>query len=92
MKRTPMRQISDKRKAYNKELDALRPEILQRGCEYAKNGGTATPCRGPLVAHHTLPRSHGGKNTRSNLMCLCDAHHRHVHAHPEWARSAGYLV
>jgi 5-methylcytosine-specific restriction endonuclease McrA len=91
VKRTPIKRISDKRRKANAELDALRPEILARGCEYARNGGGLVPCRGALVAHHVLPRSHGGKHTRENLMCLCDGHHKHVHAHPEWARRAGYL-
>lgn len=92
MKRTAISPISDKRKRFLKELEAIRPEILARGCEYAKNGGTATPCRGILVVHHKGGRWRKDSNAPHMLACLCDGHHRHVHAHPEWARRSGYLV
>jgi 5-methylcytosine-specific restriction endonuclease McrA len=56
---------------------ALRREILRR------DGGR---CRVPgcrhatyVDVHHLRPRSEGGRNTRDNLVTLCNAHHLALH-------------
>lgn len=42
-------------------------------------------------AHHLLPRSAGGDDTPGNLLWLCAACHRYIHAHPAWSYSTGLL-
>jgi hypothetical protein len=41
--------------------------------------------------HHVLPRSAGGANHPDNLLDVCGAGHRYIHANPAWAYDHGYL-
>lgn len=70
----------------------MRPKIVSKGCQMAPGlRPVAGGCHGALVVHHIKRRSQGGGNEEDNLLCLCDAHHRYVHDHPEWSRSLGLL-
>ncbi|MEZ0535981.1 RNA-guided endonuclease IscB [Caldicellulosiruptoraceae bacterium PP1] len=42
-------------------------------CHYAKLRPDI-PCSGKLTVDHIIPRSRGGTNNPSNLVCCCDAH------------------
>ena len=42
------------------------------------------------VLHHILPRSRGGSNGRGNLLAICDACHRWIHANPILSRQHGW--
>lgn len=43
------------------------------------------------AAHHIVPRGRGGSDDPGNLLHVCSPCHRHIHAHPEWARQQGFL-
>ena len=47
---------------------------------------------GSLHVHHRVPRSQGGMDIAANLITLCHACHRYVHAHPYGARREGLLL
>lgn len=56
-----------------------------------------TDCAGPLVVHHRKPKGAGGTSDPSihdlsNLITLCDHHHREVHNRPERSYRSGLLV
>lgn len=47
---------------------------------------------GPLHVHHRVRRSQGGRDAAPNLITLCEACHRWVHANPYAARREGLLL
>lgn len=47
---------------------------------------------GIMEVHHRVRRSQGGRDTCWNLITLCTAHHKWVHANPYAARRLGYLL
>jgi hypothetical protein len=49
-------------------------------------------CSGTLHVHHRVRRSQCGTNDPANLITLCDACHRWVHANPYAARALGLLL
>jgi hypothetical protein len=55
--------------------------------------GVLERCTGRAqVRHHRLPRSQGGTDDPSNLLDICDAEHRWLHAHPAVAYERGWLL
>lgn len=64
-------------------------EVISRDgwCCQAARHGVVSDCAGRLVVHHILPRGAGGTreaaiHDASNLVTLCEHHHRFVHANP----------
>lgn len=43
------------------------------------------------AAHHVLPRSAGGGHSVANLLDVCNACHRYIHAHPTESYETGWL-
>ena len=63
-------------------------EPLQAWCEIAHPG----VCTGRAeVRHHILMISQGGTDEASNTVDSCDADHKYIHDHPEWAYAHGWL-
>lgn len=93
-RRTPLQRtgrlnpIGKKRRRDQAELDKARPFVVARGCEYP----LIDPCAGPMVVHHWRRRSQGGSNDLTNLVCLCDKHHKWVHDNPRAAQDLGLLA
>lgn len=83
---------SERLKAYEAELDAMRPKVRRRSggkCEAMLLG----VCRGQAQhVHHRLRRPHGGPNTMANLIDLCSPCHSWVHAHVRPAQKLGLLL
>lgn len=51
----------------------------------ASQGGFCLFCGCPIQHyHHIVPRSKGGSNTLSNIVGLCEAHHKLVHTDSNW--------
>jgi 5-methylcytosine-specific restriction endonuclease McrA len=79
--------MSEKRKAYQDELDEITPALLARAhgiCEICRS----LPCE---HRHHKLRRSQGGKNTLDNLLFLCHGCHFGVHEFPSFAYANDWL-
>ena len=92
MKRTAIsRAPSARKKAFDAEYASLLPAVLARGCEFEAyiNDADLTHS-GRLVGHHAKGRQVADAN--EHLICLCDKHHKFVHAHPLWARSTGLMI
>ena len=89
MKRGQLRRKpSDAWLAEREQLEELRPLIEVRAghrCEICRVGQ-------PVVLHHKLRRSQGGKHSLANLLGLCNCCHEQVHARPEWSYTQGYLT
>jgi 5-methylcytosine-specific restriction endonuclease McrA len=51
-------------------------------------------CRNAYASHphHRKPKARGGSNTPGNLIPLCVSCHRWVHANPDAAHAAGFLL
>lgn len=102
MKRTQIKRGPSQRlRNFQKELDAVTPQILERGCEFGRYADRkAEPpeipnvwlCAGHLVVHHAKGRRVRGANEPANLRCLCDRHHVFAHNHSEWAREVGLML
>lgn len=101
MKRTPLVRrlplqrvtpLQPRRRGSSRMYLAARTEVAERSkgwCEIRVRG----VCEGRGVqAHHRLRRSQGGPDIAANLAWTCDACHRFVHAHPEWAYAMGFLL
>lgn len=50
-------------------------------CQFRWPSGETCGSRQWLHIHHIQPKSEGGPNTSENLITLCSAHHRQLHAH-----------
>jgi hypothetical protein len=50
--------------------------VVHQGCRFNGCGR-----KGRLHSHHVVEYSNGGRTTASNLVMLCDVHHRAVHNH-----------
>ena len=88
VKRSRLKPVSDKRRAYLEELDSMRPAVKERSggwCEFGHCRAEATE------VHHIRRRSQGGGNELSNLIDLCNGHHKFIHAHPSEAFEMGLL-
>ena len=66
LKRTALRKKSKKQKAYDAELESMRPIIRERDKESCILCG-----KGYEEIHHIKARSSGGTNDLENLCCLC---------------------
>lgn len=104
-RKTKLRAIGKKGRKDRAEMDAVRPEVLARGCEfrdYLSRSGIPEltlsfprpipfTCAGPLDPHHAVKRSLGGSNHPSNLICLCRRHHDFTENEPALCREMGLL-
>ena len=55
---------------------------------YKRDEGLCVCCGKPAVCtHHVIFRSHMGKDTPDNLVCLCDECHRAAHGREKVPRS-----
>lgn len=91
LRRTRLRQWSDKRIAADAELAVSRRAVEIRSGGWCEAGTPDCPSgrhRGEHV-HHVVPRSRGGVHDPANLKMLCRAAHEFAHAHPNWARQHG---
>lgn len=86
------RRKSEKKKAYEKELNALTPELLKRSrgmCEVS----VSPQCNGRTEHRHHRKVGRGkGTNTLAGLLYVCNACHSHIHLHVTESRGLGYLV
>jgi hypothetical protein len=93
MKRSPIRAVSKKKRAQvaawrQTRLVVIKRDVTCRAAELAPE----VRCWGREEIHHLRRRSQGGTDLPANLALVCEAHHFHVHAHPEWAASVGLLI
>jgi hypothetical protein len=89
--RPMIRTRSPKAARFARELHKVTPALVARAggrCELAHLEG----CEGRLHRHHRLMRSQGGTNDLSNLLLVCDRHHRYLHAEPALSYAQGWLV
>jgi hypothetical protein len=86
-RRKPLRARSERRIAYEAELDALTPALC------ARSGGRCEICRDVEATerHHRLRRSQGGLNSLENLLHLCRYCHGVVHRYPGLSYERGWL-
>lgn len=90
-RRTPLR---------SRPVDELgRPSRETRELVQARDGHRCVVCGqgGLLHLHHRRPVGAGGSHSRQvhaagNLVCVCAACHRRIHARPAWARGEGLLL
>lgn len=92
-RRTPLRQVSAKRRAERPVRDEVREQTLRRaGFRCEAPGAFGIRCSGGLPdVHEVHPR---GVKPGSHLdpgvtMALCRAHHRYATDHPQEAHDAG---
>ena len=92
MKRSPLKPISEKRRATLPARERCRQAVLER------DGGR---CRAKLPGcwkfatevHEPLPRGRGGDETDpAACIALCPACHRQIHDNPAWATANGWTV
>ena len=87
-RRKPIRARSERRMAFDAELDAITPLLVARSrgiCEIC-GAGVA------IHRHHRLRRSQGGTNDLGNLYHLCRECHSYVHAYPALSYERGWLL
>ena len=91
MKRTRLRAQSSKQARKEREFARNRDKVIRRAggrCEIR----VGMVCRSvAATAHHVRLRSQGGGHDVDNLVATCNACHRYVHEHPEWARENGWI-
>jgi hypothetical protein len=101
MKRVPIKSTPTKRKRdFDAAYASLLPGVLARGCEFPIYANPCLPpnevapewrtCYGRLVGHPAKGRQ--ARDANDYVLCLCDKHHRFVHANPRWARSVGLML
>lgn len=90
---TPLRRRSKKRERADFEYEKLRRQLLDKALvtRCAAHGFLLHHCSGPAVVHHVLRRSQGGTNDPSNLIVVCNLHHKLIHDNPVAAVDAGFL-
>jgi 5-methylcytosine-specific restriction endonuclease McrA len=87
-RKTRIKQLSAKKRAYDLELSKVRPLVMARChdiCEICH-------MRRAVVVHHRQRRSQGGGNELNNLMGLCVDCHESCHRDVRWATRFGYLL
>jgi hypothetical protein len=95
LKRSEIKRGRSKKKvAYDRELDALTPELLKRA-EFACEVRIPGACRegrsaAKLTRHHRLPRGQGGQNTMENVIVVCGDGVAGCHGHIEHNRTEAY--
>lgn len=86
-----LRRRSHKVRAYQDDLDAVRPTIERRSqgwCEVRLPG-----CAGRAAhVHHRKLRKQGGDNSPANLLAACQICHHLAHSYPLASYEAGFLV
>lgn len=101
MKRSEIsRRPSKAKQAFDAEYAAVLPSVLARGCEFWAYANASEAefvlaplmCEGRQVGHHAAGRKVADANDPMNLRCLCDGHHRYVHAHSRWSREVGLML
>jgi 5-methylcytosine-specific restriction endonuclease McrA len=87
-RRKGLNRVSARKVAYSFELAQRRPQVLARA------NGLCEICRSvPLTeVHHRKRRSQGGTNDLANLLGLCEADHKRVHANPSVSYDKGWLL
>lgn len=92
-RRTPLRPVSERRRASFAELDDFRNAVAKRALWRCEGATPACPPGSHVGhhAHHVVRRSQGGTNDPSNGVWLCASAHRWVHEHPAEARMMGLL-
>ncbi|MEM9752577.1 MAG: hypothetical protein AAF916_04250 [Planctomycetota bacterium] len=93
MRRTPLKRVSEKRRAqmYNRDRCKTIVRLRSKGqCEL----GIAGVCTGKAKdAHELLPRAQGGDPTDpANVRDVCRRCHDYAHANPEEAYAFGWLI
>lgn len=99
MKRgTPLRQVSDKRAAENREREKAKTVVRQRargGCEARTAIASVTgisECSGPFDFHEVLTRARGGSITDpENILMVCRRHHDWITENPLSAAGLGLV-
>lgn len=95
MKRSPLRQVSRKRRARQVKYRQVWRAVMERAgwkCECVDLDTEERCPNWQVQAHHILPRSRGGKDTVENLLVVCARHHLWIHAHPRLASERGWLA
>lgn len=87
-RRKPIRSRSERRIAFEAELDAITPALC------ARSGGVCEICGESAATerHHRLRRSQGGLNELENLLHLCRYDHGLVHRYPALSFERGWLL
>lgn len=92
MRRTPLKQVSDKRKAQDIAYAPIRKAVI------ARDGRCMAPidwgrCAGAWEVHHVISRARDRTLVLepSNLQTLCLSHHQYAHDHPVEATACGLL-
>jgi 5-methylcytosine-specific restriction endonuclease McrA len=85
-KRLP--KMSERRKAFEAEMNALRGRLSERCGSLCERCGESPA----TDIHHRLRRSQGGDNSLDNLAYLDRGCHRFLHDHPTLAFETGWLV
>lgn len=94
MRRTPLRRISTKNAAKERELAAAKAHVRWRSNGLCEARTPACPegwHRGVHV-HHLVPRSKSVDHSPDNLRLCCEASHSWIHSHPAEARQRGLLA
>jgi 5-methylcytosine-specific restriction endonuclease McrA len=73
---------------WEQEWQANRLEALARDGYRCRFSGCNRPAE---VVHHKAGRRVADANRLDRLVSLCDAHHRHVHDHPDWSYQTGFM-
>lgn len=87
-RRKALRPRSERRIAYEAELDAATPALEARSRGLCEICGV-TPA---VERHHRLRRSQGGLNELGNLLHLCRYCHGVVHRYPGLSYERGWLL
>lgn len=100
MKRgAPLRQVSAKREAENRERERAKATVRQRAsgvCEargvFLRNYPDVSGCAGQFDFHEVLTRARGGSITEpDNILMVCRRHHDWITDHPVEAAAVGLV-
>jgi hypothetical protein len=99
VKRSPMKRNPPKPRRPSNRRDGVDPADAEyvlsrdRGCVAYRHGfALDEPCQGRLHVHHVVLRSQGGTHDPSNLLALCEHHHRLAHDHRRSEAEACYII
>ncbi len=89
-----LKPVSDKRRARAATMQAARAEAEARAYGRCEANTPACPSREHRAdhAHHMLRRAQGGRDVPENLLMVCEASHRWIHANPSEAYENGWLI
>jgi hypothetical protein len=97
LRRSYLKPVSDKRREGLPAYEAAKEQAWQRDrgqCQGAKRWAEVA-CHGKIDPHHIAPQGEYPelRCDVTNILCLCRAHHQHVHnVDPTGARERGLLV